>query len=399
MTPSSSIAEPPTYLLHWDPSTRGHATLGVVGADYEPVTATDEAVPAAPSRVRSPLAIGGIHIPTRFFLAPLAGYTGLAYRLTVRELGGLGLATTDLVNARSLIERRPRSIELSETTDADRPVSIQIYGPTVAEMTEAARIVVGYGATLVDINMGCPVRKVVRGGGGSALMCDTEGATRLVGAVVEAAGVPVTVKMRLGWDADTITAPELARAFERIGVAAVIIHGRTRGQGFKGPVDRDGIARVVDAVDRMPVVGNGDLRTIADVERMFRETGCAAVSIGRGSLANPFLFRRLQRWAEHGDPGPEPSFDERLDAMTLHFRRLVERRGEHYGCLQFRKVLKWYQHAIRAPKPLYLELINLPDSATYDRVVAQVRRAGPVPLAPGQTAPSVPVPGGPIDKW
>jgi tRNA-dihydrouridine synthase B len=374
--------------------------VGVVGADYEPVMMEQPcSIPAPPPLLGQPLEIGGVPIPTRFFLAPLAGFTGLAYRLTVRELGGLGLVTTDLVNARSLIEKRPRSIELSETCTEDRPVSIQIYGPTIDEMTRAAKIVVDYGATIVDINMGCPVRKVVRNGGGSALMCDTVGACRLVGAVVEAAGVPVTVKMRLGWDSETLTAPELARAFEQIGVAGVIIHGRTRSQGFKGKVDREGIRRVVEAVDRMPVVGNGDLRTISDVARMFNETGCAAVSIGRGSLANPFLFRQLQHWAEHGEPGPEPTFDERIDAMSLHFRRLVERRGAHYGCLQFRKVLKWYQHAIRAPKGLYLQLIRLPDVATFERVVADIREVGPTSQLPGHFEPHVPVPSGPIDKW
>ena len=196
--------------------------------------------------------------------------------------------------------------------------------------------------------MGCPVRKVVKTGGGSALMCDSGAASSLVGAVVRAAGVPVTVKMRLGWDDETLSAPGLAREFEQEGAAAVIIHGRTRAQGFKGGVNRDGIRAVVEAVDRMPVVGNGDVRTIADAEGMLRGTGCAAVSIGRGSLANPFLFRQLAHWAEHGTPGPDPTFEERVGVMERHFHRLVERRGEHHACLQFRKLVKWYSHSIPA---------------------------------------------------
>ena len=364
--------------------------------EQEPIP---QITPRPPAIVREGLAIGGVSMPTRFFLAPLAGYTSLAYRLTVRENGGLGLVTTDLVNARSLIERRSRSDELTETSPEDRPVAIQIYGAVTDEMRQAARMVVDRGATLVDINMGCPVRKIVRSGGGSALMCDAVSAAKLVEAVVGAVDVPVTVKMRLGWDDETPTAPELARAFEQVGAAAVIIHGRTRAQGFSGSVNREGIRRVVEAVDRMPVVGNGDVRTIADAERMFRETGCAAVSIGRGSLANPFIFRQLDRWARTGHPGPDPTFEERLDTMDRHFHRLVEKRGEKSACLQFRKLLKWYSHFTRMPRPLYHRLINMESVARFDETLAAVREAGPTMPLPGHFEPRVPVPTGPIDKW
>ena len=215
------------------------------------------------------------------------GYTSLAFRLAVRECGGLGLATTDLVNARSLIEGRRRAFELAETCEQDRPLSIQIYGTVIAEMEQAARVVVEQGATAVDINMGCPVRKVVKNGGGSALMCQADRAVELVAAVVNAVSVPVTVKMRLGWDDESLTAPALARAFEQVGVAAVIVHGRTRQQGFTGKVNRAGIRAVVEAVERIPIVANGDVRTIADAAATFEETGCAAISIGRGRLPIP----------------------------------------------------------------------------------------------------------------
>src|SRR3954469_5384560 len=219
----------------------------------------DRAIPSAPPILREPMMLGTLPVPSRFFLAPLAGYTSLAFRVAVRELGGLGLATTDLVNARSILERRPRSFELAETCPDDRPIAIQIYGHVVDEMCAAARWVVDHGASAVDINMGCPVKKVVKTGGGSALMCDAVSATRLVAAVVDAVAVPVTVKMRLGWDDDNLTAPELARQFERVGVAGVIIHGRTREQGFRGGVNRAGIRAVVEAVETIPVVGNGDI--------------------------------------------------------------------------------------------------------------------------------------------
>ena len=356
--------------------------------------------PPAPPIVHELFQIGGVPIPSRFFLAPLAGYTGLAYRLTIRERGGLGLATTDLVNARAILEKRPRTFELTETTPEDRPLAIQIYGHVIDEMTRAARWVVEHaGATVVDINMGCPVNKVVRSGGGSALMCQVDAAEALVAAVVESVPVPVTVKMRLGWDDATLSAPGLARSFERVGAAAVIIHGRTRDQGFKGSVNRVGIKAVVEAVERIPVIGNGDLRTLQDVATMFAETGCAAVSIGRGALSNPFLFRQLAHWAEHGHPGPEPTFEERVATMADHFHRLLERRGERMATLQFRKVIKWYSHAIRPPKELYHRLIGLSSATLFDETVDAILQAGPTSAIPGHFEPRVPVPTGPIDKW
>jgi nifR3 family TIM-barrel protein len=329
----------------------------------------------------------------------LAGYTSLAFRLSVRENGGLGLVTTDLVNARSLLEIRPRAFELSETCPEDRPIAVQLYGNQAEEMRAAAQCVVERGASAVDINMGCPVRKVVRSGGGSALMCDQISAARLVEAIVQAVDVPVTVKMRLGWDDENLAAPELARQFERVGAAAVIIHGRTRAQGFSGSVNRDGIRQVVEAVDQMPVIGNGDIRTIADAVRMLEETGCAAVSIGRGALANPFLFRELAHWAIHGHPGPDSTFEERADMMERHFLRLVERRGEKMACLQFRKLLKWYSHFLRMPKPLYHRLVNLTSVSLFVETLALVRAEGPCAPWPGHLEPTVPVPSGPIDKW
>ena len=356
-------------------------------------------LPAPPPVVGQPLSLGNLPLPSRFFLAPMAGYTSLAFRLAVRELGGLGLATTDLVNARAILERRPRSFELAETCGEDRPIAIQIYGHVIDEMERAARWVVDHGATSVDINMGCPVNKVVKSGGGSALMCQVTEATRLVAAVVAAVDVPVTVKMRLGWDDRSLTAPALARGFERVGVAGVIIHGRTREQGFKGGVNRDGIREVVEAVESIPIVGNGDIRTLADAAGMFAETGCAAVSIGRGALSNPFLFRQLARWAATGHPGPEPTFEERIDVMVGHFHGLHERRGERLACLQFRKLVKWYSHAIRPPKELSQRLINLASARLFDETVDAIRAHGPISPLPGHFEPRVPVPSGPIDKW
>src|SRR6266850_2688183 len=199
--------------------------------------------------------IGSLALRSNLFLSPLAGYTNLPFRLTLRELGGLDLATTDLVNARSLLEKNPKALKLIETCPADRPLAVQLFGSVPEEMRDAAAYLESIGISSVDINMGCPVRKVCRVGGGSAMMTELDKTASLVKGMVDAVKLPVTAKMRLGWDDDNITAPDLARALEDAGVAAVFVHGRTREQGFTGGVNLTGIRAVVQAVRRIPVIG------------------------------------------------------------------------------------------------------------------------------------------------
>src|SRR5215213_7980492 len=278
------------------------------------MTTANHELPPPPLAYRVPLSIGSVPVASRFNLAPLAGYTNLPFRLSIREIGGAGLCTTDLVNARAIVEEIKKTMVLLATDPAERPLFVQIFGSRAEEMTAAAKWLVERGlADSIDINMGCPVRKVVKTGGGSSLMCDTTGATvELVRKVVEAVPVPVTVKMRLGWDDANLSAPFFAREFEQAGVAAVTIHGRTREQGFGGQVKRDGIRAVVEAVDRIPVFGNGDVRNLDDAARMLSETGCAGVAIGRGALLNPWFFAQLENWERSGDPGPPATYRQRL---------------------------------------------------------------------------------------
>src|SRR3954468_6759694 len=230
---------------------------------------------------------GTLDLRSNLFLSPLAGYTNLPFRLTVRELGGLDLATTDLVNARSLIERNPKAFKLIETCPADRPLAVQLFGSVPEEMRDAAAYLESVGIASVDINMGCPVKKVCRVGGGSAMMTELDKTARLVKGMVDAVKIPVTAKMRLGWDDENLTAPDLVRALEDVGVAAVFVHGRTREQGFGGIVNLNGIRAVVQAARAIPVIGNGDVTTPQAAKMMFEETGCAGVSIGRGAFYNP----------------------------------------------------------------------------------------------------------------
>jgi len=347
----------------------------------------------------NPLVFKGLEIPSRFLLSPLAGYTNLPFRLAVRELGGLGLATTDLVNARALLRANARTLELIQTCLEDRPVAVQIYGSEPKEMGEAASWLEDYGVSAVDINMGCPVHKVTRGGGGSALMCNVGNTVQLVRSVVEAVRIPVTVKMRLGWDDTDWSAPHFAREFEQIGVAAVIIHGRTREQGFGGTVNLDGIRAVVEAVDNMPVIGNGDIRTIADAERMFLTTGCAGISIGRGALLNPWFFNQLQRWEKTGDPGPAAGYEPRVQFMARHYHLLVDQRGEHYASITFRKVANWYCRVLKPGREIQQRLMMLSSMADFDAIVAILRAKGPPPNWHQGAEPEIAVPKGPIAHW
>jgi nifR3 family TIM-barrel protein len=332
----------------------------------------------------------------------LAGYTNLAFRQAIRELGGLGLATTDLVNARALRQRSRKTLDLIQTNPDDRPVAVQIYGADPSDMRDAARWLEEYGASVIDINMGCPVHKVVKGGGGSAMMCDPASTIRLIRDVVEAVRIPVTVKMRLGWDDQSWSAPYFAREFERAGVAAIIIHGRTRAQGFSGSVNHEGIRAVVEAVERIPVIGNGDVRTVADAQRMLESTGCAGIAIGRGALSNPWIFAQLARWERSGNPGPRATFDQRLDLMHRHFHLLVETKGERHACLTFRKVTTWYTKSLRAGRTAQQTLIRLDQVATFDEVVEALRNDSDARERYELQADcefALAVPKGPIEHW
>jgi len=347
------------------------------------------------------LHLGKLQLASRYMLAPLAGYTNLSFRLALRELGGLGLATTDLVNARALLKASRKTMELIQTCPEDRPVAVQIYGSNAVEMRDAAQWLENYGVSSVDINMGCPVHKVVRGGGGSAMMCDAVNTVELVRTIVEGVRIPVTVKMRLGWDDDNLSAPFFAREFERAGVAALTIHGRTRAQGFGGRVNLDGIKAVVEAVERIPILGNGDVRTIADAAHMRRVTGCAGLAIGRGALLNPWFFAQLTRWEETGEPGPPATYRQRLAFMDRHFHLLVEHRGERFACLSFRKVANWYCRVLRPGHAIQQRLMMIDNVDAFEQIVLEIRDL--LAQRTGEEWPdaelTVRVPSGPVERW
>ena len=341
-----------------------------------------------------------LRLPTRWHLSPLAGFTNLPFRRIVRELGGVGLATTDLVNARALMEGTAKSYELIETTPDDRPFAVQIFGHDPIVLRDAAQLLEARGVDSIDINMGCPVERITKTGAGSRLMCESN-TVALVKMVVDSVSIPVTVKMRLGWDESRITAPRFARAFEQAGVAAIAIHGRTRAQGFSGTVNLDGIRQVVEAVERIPVVGNGDVRTVEDALRMREMTGCQAVSIGRGALANPWIFRQLVEYETTGRYSPPGGFDDRMQLLRTQFRYLEERHGPERAITRFRKMAHWYVKGMRVTAALRHQLQLARTKAEFEEALAAIRAAGPIGGDRVGELPTlqVPVPAGPNERW
>ncbi len=290
----------------------------------------------------SPIAFGTLPIAIPLFLSPLAGYTNLPFRLVIRELGSIGLCTTDLVNARSLVERNRKALKLIETSAADTPLAVQLFGSVPGEMVAASKYLESVGVASIDVNMGCPVRKVCQVGAGSAMMTQHDRTADLIHQMVSAVSIPVTCKMRLGWDDENITAPELAAALEEAGATAIFVHGRTRQQGFTGQVNLAGIRRVVQAVRRIPVIGNGDITTPEAARTMFTATGCTGISVGRGAFYNPWIFAHSWHLLTTGSSLPEPSFDDRIRVMTRHFELMIQVFGEPMGPVMFRKVGPWY---------------------------------------------------------
>ncbi len=365
--------------------------------------------------------LGSLDLESNLFLSPLAGYTNLPMRLALRELGGLGLATTDLVNARSLLERNKNALKLIETRPADRPLAVQLFGSVPEEMRDAAAQLESLGVAAVDINMGCPVRKVCRVGGGSAMMTELERTARLVKGMVDAVRIPVTAKMRLGWDEQNLTAPDLARALADVGVAAVFIHGRTRAQGFGGRVNLAGIRAVVEAVPHLLVIGNGDVTTPQAAKQMIEETGCAGVSIGRGAFYNPWIFTQTRHYLATGELLPEPGFEERVRVMSRHLDLMIEVFGEAHGCRQFRKVAPWYAKRFGPAAEFKRRAVTVSSRAEFDEILADYRcwraqfldergelrpRFQPVPLATSFDEAPLPgerhelaVPKGPVELW
>ena len=285
--------------------------------------------------------IGNVEVASRLALAPMAGVTDLAFRRLCRDMGA-GYSCTELVSAKALCYQDKKSRTLLKMAPNEHPAAAQIFGSDITCMAEAAQIAAEVsGAEVIDINMGCPVGKVVANGDGSALMKDPEKAARIAEAVVKASPVPVTVKMRRGWDKGSINAVPLAKMLEQAGVAAICVHGRTRAQMYAGQADWTTIREVKEAVS-IPVMANGDVFTAQDAVRILQFTGADMAVIGRGAFGNPWIFTQAEAALNGEDIPPLPPLAERIDTAMRQMAWAVEDKGEHIAMLEARKQFCWY---------------------------------------------------------
>lgn len=309
------------------------------------------------------LRIGNVQLATNLLLAPIAGYCDLAFRLVCRRQGGLGLACTDLLSPQGLLRGTATSLDLARSNEQDKPICMQLYGSDPGIMGDGARWARDHGATVIDINMGCPVDKVTKKDGGSKLLCDPGRAIRVAEAVVEAVqggagGIAVTAKLRLGWFNPPCepVAEVLAPRLVDVGISMITIHGRTTEQKFMGEASLEGIRRVVEAVKGRspgtPVIGNGDVREAEDARRMIRETGCDGVMIGRGALSTPWIFRDAWALLSTGVAPAQPTESEKIAIIREYLRLMLEFRDEHYAMYQIRRRISWFAKRLGPCKPL-----------------------------------------------
>lgn len=320
-------------------------------SDAEKTTEPPSAVPQTKSDTDlAPVRIGPVTLDHPTILAPMAGVTDRDFRLIVRRIGGVGLVTMEFISSKMLMLGDKRIARLLTYEEEERPLSIQIYGSDAATMADAARVVEERGADVVDINMGCPANKVLKGCAGAALMGDLRLAEAIVREVTRAVSIPVTVKFRLGIDEKRRNYLELGRICEQHGVAAVAMHARTASQRFTGEATWPDIARLVQTLS-IPVFGNGDVRTPGDAAAMLEQTGCAAVMVGRGATRNPWLFRQIAARLSSGRL-EQPTLEDRRRLVCEHFATVKQREDETFALHKMRTFTHWYSHGLPDGKAL-----------------------------------------------
>ena len=318
--------------------------------------------------VLKPIQVGPVRIDSPVILAPMTGVTDLPFRRAVKRYGA-GLTVSEMIASQAMIRETRQSLQKSLWDQSEQPVSLQLAGCEPKVMAEAARLNEQRGAAIIDINMGCPVKKVVNGEAGSALMRDLPLAAAIVEATVEAVNVPVTLKMRMGWDHSSLNAPELARIAESAGVKMITVHGRTRCQMYKGDADWRFVRKVKDAVS-IPVIVNGDICSVEDARSALRQSGADGVMIGRGAYGRPWLLAQAMAELTKDGAWSEPSLDEQLEVMLGQYDEMLSLYGRHTGVNLARKHIGWYTKGLPGSAELR-NRVNQQDDP--DTVVARLR--------------------------
>lgn len=302
--------------------------------------------------------IKNVDIKNKIVLAPLAGYTNKSYRKIMKE-AGVGLVYSEMISSRGLVYENDKTFELTDTTMEDHPISLQLFGGDIESLVEAAKIIDKQtAADIIDINMGCPVRKVLKANAGSSLLRDPKLIGEIVREVVKTVSKPVSVKIRAGWDHSCINAVEVAKEIEAAGASLIAVHGRTKSDLYTGHVNLDYIKLVKDSV-KIPVIGNGDIKSIEDAVKMFDYTNVDMIMVGRGSFGNPWLIRDLVDYF-NGEPlKPKPTDLERIEMCEKHFNYLLLEKAEKIAVLEMRSLASWYLKGINNIKQAKQKLINI----------------------------------------